>query len=61
MKKKKLTDKQYHEHLNRLYEQAEITGNERRKYCQYYLGGERYCKANMQKSCKKCRMFSPTT
>ena len=60
MKRKTMTNNQYYTLLNEMYEHSDIAWSDRKKYCQYYQNGnERYCKTTTQKSCKKCKMFTP--
>lgn len=37
-----------------------VSAERRPKYCQFYIGRERYCKATTMATCKGCRFFAPT-
>ena len=61
MKHRRIKGTEVYEFLCRIFDHLEISGNDRKHYCQYIGKEGRYCKATTHKSCKGCKMFTPTT
>lgn len=38
-----------------------VTKEERKAFCEYFLGDRKYCAATSQDSCRNCRFYSPVT
>ena len=52
--------KNWRDKMEEALRSAEIDDADKPEYCEYiYHDGLRYCKVTTQKSCKKCRFFSP--
>lgn len=61
MKQRRVDGTGIYEYLCRIFDNLEIRGKERERYCQFKGKDGRFCKATTQKSCKRCRFFSPAT
>ena len=55
-----MSDSEVRQKLEEVIQHIATSEDEKKRHCQYYIGGEKHCKATTNKSCKHCDLFCPT-
>ena len=56
-----MTDHEIYKKMDKLVSEMELDSKQKSQMCSFRMnGGDRYCSATTNKTCRKCKLFTPT-